>query len=238
MARLCGELGEPAELPYGGVGDMFNMYHKSHWDAGLYFKWNFKSSNYEYVKTSLMKNGGEGWTGSVVSNKVLSSDDIIGVEKASVETNSGEKMKRNVDYIGTDYAVVGLTYRTDDVTNMDLDDAYYFKTSVINLVVNDMVVVEDTNGYKLMKVTQPPLAKTLESKTIKKFNKATAWVVDKVDMAIHQHRIDSTDRKEFILKQLEEKKAQMEEVAIYKMLADQDADAALLLAELTTLEKQ
>jgi len=172
---------------------------------------------------------------SMVGPSVLSQTDLVcvatGVKEDGIMPKE-KKMERDVNYIGTDYGVVEISF---DLMAPPIK-TYVFKTSLKGIMKNDLLVVETSDGLKLVKAESDYIPKTLETKTIKKFNKAKAWVVNRVDTEIHETRIASTERKKFLLAQLAERKEAMEEVAIYKILAASDPDAAKLLEELEGLK--
>jgi len=186
------------------------------------FRWNQYKNKYLYT------NGG------TVGKEVLEAKDLIMIRMPEGQQIKGVKMKKNVNYIGTDYSVVEVSYEIE-YDGLVLT-SYYFKTSIKNLEVGDLVVVESSEGLGLARVIATPIARSLDTVVIKQFNLAKAWVVNKVDMTIHNQRREATERKKFIMEQLAERKEAMEEVAIYKMLAQSDPDAAKLLEELDGLK--
>lgn len=62
------------------------------------------------------------------------------------------------------------------------------------------------------------------------------FIVDKVDTTSYYERIDKDLRRKEILEELRQRKQQMEEIIIFKMLAEQDTEAKQLLQELEDLK--
>jgi len=140
------------------------------------------------------------------------------------------RMKTNVNYIGGEYNVVEVTY---DIGGGPAVDTYYFKVDKdVELKEDDLVVVESKRGLGITKVV-----KVFENNinNADKVKKATAWVVDKIDYSRQQERKEATEKREYILQQLEEKKEQMETIKMYALLAEMDPEAKKLVDELKTL---
>ena len=188
-------------------------FRRHHWDTDLFFSWFPPLKRYEYNN------------GYRVGKQVLEYTDIV-----EIKTKKEKKMNKN--YIGTGYQVVRVSYELSE--NTPTLTTYTFKTS-IKLVVGDLVVVDGVKGLAIVRVVQDSIERSLDTETIKEFNKAKAWVVNKVDTADHTARKEATERKKFIMSQLAERREAMEEVAIYKLLADSDPEAAKLLTELENL---
>ena len=120
---------------------------------------------------------------------------------------------------------------------------YYYKIDRISASKIDMkledelpafAIVDANNVYKVVTVEEL-FSNNFENAD--KSNKATHWIVDTVDDDKYIKRRQSAIRREFVLKQLQERKERLEEVKIYEMLAEQDPDAKKLLEELKTLEE-
>jgi len=139
---------------------------------------------------------------------------------------------KDKNFIGSYDTVVEVTYELD----VKLDTKkYFFKTTIDSLKPGDYVIVDAKTGLNIVEVVRV-YRRSLYSESINAFNRAKAWVVDKINMEEHNKRIEATQRKKFIVTQLKERREQMEEIAIYKMLAKQDKEAAALLDELQQLE--
>jgi hypothetical protein len=178
----------------------------------------------------------------LVKNKVAedsniwSHDDFVYVNKQGnllPNKNKKEKeMSKNVNYIGGEYKVVMVSYEL--VTEMVINE-YAFKAD-IDLKVNegDLVVVDSTTGLGIAKVTQV-LENSIDNAN--QVKAAKAWVVDVIDTSAQDKRKEATRQREYILQQLKEKKAQMEAVSVYALLAKTDPEAEKLLNQLESLGK-
>lgn len=110
---------------------------------------------------------------------------------------------------------------------------YTFKApTALELTEGSMVVVKSANGFGLAYVKEV-YANTFENAEIA--NKATAWVVDKVDLTDYNQRTQEEQRRKWLIKQLNEKKSKMQDVIIYEALAERDIEAKKLLDELKLL---
>jgi len=176
---------------------------------------------------------------SFVGDAVLSAPDLVRCRKIGdkiVEYGKGHEVKTNTkNYVGLQDSIIVVNYEGSSKN-------YSFKSNGIIVQPGDKVVVDDSTGFKIVTVVEQ-IFKTndasvlMDKRKITLFNKANAWVVDRIDTTKHDQRIASTERAEFLKNQLEAKKAQMEEIAVYKMLADSDPEAAKLLAELQDLKR-
>ena len=197
--------------------DIGYMFRRVGWSEEVYFMWNKTRQEYIYMNNSQVGIG------------VLHSDELM---KFKIKPKKEIKM-RNVNYIGTGYEVVEVTY---EITNPEsLEHRYFFKTD-IKLQKGDLVVVESSNGLGLCRVVSDSVPRSLESSVIKMYNKAKAWVVDTVNTTNQDKRQIATERKKFIMEQLEERKEAMEEKAIYNVLAQSDPEAKKLLEELESID--
>ncbi len=195
-------------------------FRRPHWDSNLWFIWSSQHQQYKYLR----EDGSE--SGSTPGDQVL--------EAANIMIKKENEMSKNVNYIGTDYEVVAVSYELNTIEE-PLINTYYFKTDR-KLVKGDTIVVESVNGLGLCIVLEDSIPRSLDTVVIKMFNKAEAWVVDIVDTRNQDKRREATERKKFIVEQLSERREAMEEVAIYKLLAESDPDAAKLLQELESLK--
>jgi len=197
--------------------DRGHRFAKLSWHDGLYFIWDSPKQAYRYMN------------GSMVGINVLNADNLIKLKTKRKQKE--DKMKTNVNYIGTNYEVVEVTYDMEE----PYLNSYFFKTS-IKLSEGSLVVVEDSKGLSLCRVVSDSIPASIETETIRMFNKAKAWVVDIVNTQTHDKRREATERKKFILSQLAERKEAMEETAIYEMLAQTDEVAAKLIGELKGIQ--
>ena len=141
-------------------------------------------------------------------------------------------------YIGGNYYYVGVRH---DVNSKDIFIAnpYIYKCDISNgttpdVQVGDMVVVENSKGYNLGIVTDV-YTDSFQNAAIAK--QATAWVVDKVDMARHLKKVEATVRRDYLLTKLNERQEQVQATQMYALLAQVDPEAKKLLEELTELSK-
>lgn len=156
-------------------------------------------------------------------------DGVLECAMVLVTTIKKENKMKNVNYIGGKYNVVSAVGMSDP-----LYIGFYKIDADIKVEKDDLIVVETGYGLEIVTVIEF-YERSLEVETMKIFNNAIAWVVDKIDESRQKQRREATERRKFITKQLEEKKEAMEEIAIYKMLAESDPDAAKLLEELKQL---
>jgi len=211
------------KLRYGAKGEENYVYRREGWPKSTpSFGWNTHHQEYRYI------------SGTTVGETVLGAGDLVMIRLPEQQQQQieGVSMRKDVNYIGTGYSVVEVSYELDYELSLS---TYYFKTSIKALAVGDLVVVESKQGLGLVRVVATPIERSLDTEIIGKFNQAKAWVVNKVDTAMHDQRREATERKKFIMEQLAERREAMEEVAIYKILAASDPDAAKLLEELEGL---
>jgi len=149
------------------------------------------------------------------------------IEVDNLNKSKEEQMENNVNYIGGEYKVVKVKY---------VDGGKYnFKADIdMELNENILVVVEAKNGLGLANVVEVFENCVDNAAEIKK---ATAWIVNVVDTTAQDKRKEATRQREYILQQLEEKKAQMEAISVYALLAQTDKEAAKLLEQLSALGK-
>ena len=141
--------------------------------------------------------------------------------------NKEEAVMPNVNFVGGEYNVVKVRLYNGN------QSTYNFKIAAdIPVEESMMVVVHSAKGYALAKVVtayQNNFENALE------VNKATAWVVNTVDNTDHANRIKATEKREYLLKQLEERKNAMEATAVYEALGSIDPVAKKLLQQLKKL---
>lgn len=103
--------------------------------------------------------------------------------------------------------------------------SYEFKTDIEDLHVGDYVVVDTSSGINVARVVE-----------IKDYsNKATKWVIQKLDMTKHQERLEKEKKLKEIQAKMEARRKQLQELEIYRLLAKEDAEMAKLLEEYTSL---
>lgn len=149
-------------------------------------------------------------------------------EKWEINNKIKENKMANVNYVGGEYNLVEVTYLEDLSFK-----TYVFKADLdLDLIKDDLVVVESNRGFGLCKVVSVT-KNSIENHELAL--KATAWVVDKVDTTNQDKRKEATKRREYLIKQLEEKKQQFQVTQMYELMAKVDPEAAKLLDELKLL---
>lgn len=102
---------------------------------------------------------------------------------------------------------------------------YHYLTDIGTIKVGDKVIVDSpSDGYVTVKVDSVHLDTQVA--------KATKYIVNTIDDTKYKARIESEKRRAEIVKKLEKKRKEVEELAIYRWLAEQDDEAASLLNEL------
>ena len=214
---------------------MEKVYKDSNWkEQYLMFSYNSKHRYYAYIDGQVFLETGEikfkdachitnKGKPSKVGQHILERSSIIEVKHEKKENSMETK---NVNYIGGEYKIVKVKY-------LDSEKYYNFKADIdLNVKEDDLVVVESSVGLRLATISSI-IPNTIENaETVRK---ATAWVVNVVDTARQDQRKEATKKREYIIQQLEEKKAQMETISMYALLAKSDPEAKRLLKELKQL---
>lgn len=186
-------------------------YRRPHWHKELQITWDKITDKWIYTN-----NGHE------VGGVLEQADDFIKIEKET-------KMKKDVNYIGGEYKIVGVSYNIEG----PLLSEYYFKADIdLDTKQNDLVVIEDEDEYKLVRVIAI-YENNINNK--EKVAQAKAWVVDVVDTSAQDARREATKRRAYIIQQLEERRAQVETINMYRLIAESDPEAAKLVKELESL---
>ena len=133
----------------------------------------------------------------------------------------------NVNFVGGEYNVVKVKLTSNSQSH------YNFKIAAdLPIEEGNLVVVHSVKGLALARVIRG-YANNFENAG--EISKATAWVVNVVDETIHLNRVKATEKREYILKQLEERKEAMEATQVYEMLGSIDPVAKKLLKQLKKL---
>lgn len=103
---------------------------------------------------------------------------------------------------------------------------YDFKYDKDDLKVGDVVVVDTSRGLQVAKVTT--ITKLAAGET---YSKATKWVIQKIDLTEHNARLERERKAAELKKQLEARRKQLEDIAIYEVLAKEDPKMAELLEQ-------
>lgn len=119
-----------------------------------------------------------------------------------------KEYKMNKDYVGN-YGLVEVEY-TDCVllsvnNDIDISKRYTFKIdlkSYKKVKIDSLVVVDGINGLKVARVKEiTPL--DISKGSMEASKRAKAWVVNILDAKAHIERIAKTERKQFIMKELQ-----------------------------------
>lgn len=174
-----------------------------------------------------------------VDTQVLLSDDLVEVDSnGELLAAQPEEVIMSKNYIGGNYYYVGVRHNVNS-KDIFITNPYIYKCDISNgttpdVQVGDMVVVENSKCYKLGIVTDV-YTDSFQNAAIAK--QATAWVVDKVDMARHLKKVEATVRRDYLLTKLNERQEQIQATQMYALLAQVDPEAKKLLEELTELSK-
>lgn len=111
---------------------------------------------------------------------------------------------------------------------------YNFLTNIEDLQAGDIVVVDTVNGFVLAEVVE-------YAEELKEFgetfgNKRPKWVIQKVDVAAHEARLEKEKRLKDVKKLMEVERKKAEEKQIYRILAKENPEMAKLLEEMEALE--
>lgn len=117
--------------------------------------------------------------------------------------------------------------------NMGLTNEYAYFTDIEDLKVLDKVVVCVSNN-KLKVVT----VSCIEGIEEYKGRKAHSWVVCKIDVTAHTEKIAKQKKVQEIRNQIAERKKQVEEMAVLKLLAESDDNMKDLLVQLAELDSE
>lgn len=192
-------------------------YKKMHWPDELYFKVDRLGKGY-YVHNS-----------GKVGEQVLMSDELVECDKNGKILEEEFAMSRDVNYFGVDYKFVGITHDVNDVVLPGTKVYVYKCSNNLDVQKDDVVVVENKTGLVLGRVSEI-YEDNISNAHLSKV--ATAWIVDRVDIAAQAQRRLATERREYVLNKLQEKQKQVETIKMYEYLANVDPEAKGLLEEL------
>jgi hypothetical protein len=103
---------------------------------------------------------------------------------------------------------------------------YHYFTNDDSIKVGDICVVDSSPGYGVVEVKG----------FVEKSGKATHWIVQKIDLEAHKANLERESQINEIKFQLKMMKEKVEEKMVWKMLAEQNKEAAELLKKLEDLE--
>ncbi len=132
----------------------------------------------------------------------------------------------NVNFVGGEYNVVAIKLSGKA-------GLYNFK------IASDIPVSEDSlvayHSAKGLGIGTVKKAYTNTFENAEEISKATAWIINVVDNTDHLNRIKASAKREYIVKQLEERKQAMEASQVYEALGSIDPIAKKLLKQLKKL---
>ena len=131
----------------------------------------------------------------------------------------------NHDNTYIDSRIQGRQYHDDN------GKGYAYLTNMDDLEINDFVVVDCANGLQVCRVTK------LIGLTANQINKASAWVVSKVDLAQHDKNLQAQEKIQEIQNKVAERKSQIEGQVILAQMAESDPTMKSLLQELGSLDE-
>jgi hypothetical protein len=103
---------------------------------------------------------------------------------------------------------------------------YYFKNPIEDLEVGDYVVCDTSGGYSVGKVIGFKDSSA----------QATKFIVQRVDLAAHQERVEKQKKIDELKRQMEKRRKEIEDIQVYSLLAQADPEMATMLNELLKLE--
>ena len=118
--------------------------------------------------------------------------------------------------------IIGVTFEHSSYAK-----EYAFACYIDDIRVGDTVVVETVNG--LMIATVVNLDATLPGK------KTLKQVVDKVDMAAFEERKQKAEKVKKLKTKIEKKVKELQDIALYEMLAEKDPELKNMVSELKGL---
>lgn len=98
---------------------------------------------------------------------------------------------------------------------------YAFRNDIEGIEVGDKVVVDTAGGIVVAEVTKVDVVS----------NKASKYVVQKIDTAAHEKRLEKANKIKELKAKMEERRKKLQEIEIYQILAKEDDEMAALLAE-------
>ena len=162
------------------------------------------------------------------SNSMLKMGDFIKIDNigatkmAQLSIGKNNNTKRDLDYIGKDFAMVTLQ---DRIT--------CYKVSLgLKLEKGDLVVVELSHGLEICKVDTLYTELTYDP-TEHTYGKS--WVVDKINLEDYTTRRANTEKKSALLRELHKRRKETDELDIFEAMAEKDSLAKRLLDELKRL---
>jgi hypothetical protein len=188
------------------------------WGDDIHFMYDAANHIYRYVKSTKPTIVFGGRVGAPLDAK-----DLVVLDSTQSINKKGNIMSKN--YVGKSTIVTVSFFSNGEVPCKC--DPELAKT----LVEGDKLVVDDLGGYKFCTFVRT-IAQDYSEESMRLSNLADIWVVNKLDVSAHEARIRNTERQAFLKTKLEEKKKEMEEYAVLKLLAQEDEEAKRLIEEL------
>lgn len=227
------------EEPYLSPKDLLDLpvgtyVRKTSWRKGLCAKKRLNTPTFAFIYYF------EGNRGNIVSQSIMENGwfeecdkygESLDSNKVNINSIKEEKEMSNVNYVGGEYKLAVVSYDLNS-DNIEFNN-YVFKCDIdLEIAKGDLLVAESSRGLGIVRVCD---VKENNIKNHKLALQATAWIVDKIDMTKHKQKKEATERRKYLLKQLEEKKDQLETLKMYALLAEMDPEAKKLVDELKTL---
>lgn len=105
---------------------------------------------------------------------------------------------------------------------------YQFVTDIQDLQIGDVVVVHTANGYKTAFFVKYDETSVFEN---------PKWIVQKVNTDSHKVKLERERKAKIIKKKMEERRAKLEAIQVYKILAKEDEEMMKLLKEYDEIEE-
>jgi hypothetical protein len=123
--------------------------------------------------------------------------------------------------------VIGVKY-DDSPYSTEYD--FKYECEVIDIKKGDKVIVESRNGLGIATVQT-----VIRLAVGEKYAKATAWVVQRINLEEHNRRKFREKEAKKLKAKLDERRKQVEESLVYNMLAQNDPEFAKMLSEYARL---
>lgn len=146
-----------------------------------------------------------------------------------METLTNQKMDQIINQFNLNYSIVKVTFNQN--YNPDVfEKLYTYKCAVEGVKEGDFVVVDTPNeGFRVVKVVS--IIENSYENAIQA-NKASKFIVDKVDMTKYNESKELKEKRRWILNQLAERKKVLEELAVFEAMALKDDQSKELLEQL------
>lgn len=146
------------------------------------------------------------------------------------------KLNENGTELIGSYFIVEVEYATKGIELQ----SYAFRCDPrVSVTIGDFLVVEDSHGLTIVRVIAVfKEDELLSKKGMRASNKATKWVVDKIDTDSYEKRIDSSERQRLITTKIAQARKSEEERAALKELAKSNPAIAKMVAEIESIHRE